>query len=240
MGLIKLGAMVADASGKMGGIVFSKNRYGNYARRFVKPVNPNTARQQTVRSAFAFLLATWRELTSTQKAAWNLYGANVPMVGGLGDTIYLPGQQHFIRSNLPRIQAEIGVDPLACCILDGPTVFELGEQDSTMQVSASSPPPAVGVEFDVELDWVEEDGAAMLLWLGEPQNPEVSFFNGPYRYAGKILGNDDPAPTSPYTIPEVDLPFPIQVGNRLWCQARISRADGRLSEPFQSNGVVTA
>ena len=43
MAKIKFGMMMTDASGKLGGQVFSKNRGGSYVRTKVTPTNPQTA-----------------------------------------------------------------------------------------------------------------------------------------------------------------------------------------------------
>jgi len=56
MGLIKFSAIVSAASGKVGGNVFARNASGAYARSWVKPINPNTEKQQATRAQFANLI----------------------------------------------------------------------------------------------------------------------------------------------------------------------------------------
>jgi hypothetical protein len=60
-----------DASGSVAGaITFSKWKGRNYVRQLVKPSNPSTAKQVSVRSMFGFLAQQWALLTPTQQATW--------------------------------------------------------------------------------------------------------------------------------------------------------------------------
>ncbi|GAI26829.1 unnamed protein product, partial [marine sediment metagenome] len=84
---IKYGGLVTDGRGSIAGNTFSRNHYGPYVRARVTPVNPNTAAQQLIRNAVAFLAAYWAEtLTANQRTAWNLYGSSVAMQDSLGAT----------------------------------------------------------------------------------------------------------------------------------------------------------
>lgn len=70
MAKIKLGAIVTDIRGKLGGHVFSKNRGGAYMRTKVTPVNPATARQTFVRAIFAAISSLWSALTDAQRGSF--------------------------------------------------------------------------------------------------------------------------------------------------------------------------
>ena len=70
MAKIKLGAIVTDIRGKLGGHVFSKNRGGAYMRTKVTPVNPASARQTFVRSIFAAISSLWSALTDAQRGSF--------------------------------------------------------------------------------------------------------------------------------------------------------------------------
>jgi hypothetical protein len=67
----KFGAIVVAGSGKIGGHVLSRNRYGAYMRTKVTPVNPSTTAQVAVRNRLGSLSSAWRSLTPAQRAAWN-------------------------------------------------------------------------------------------------------------------------------------------------------------------------
>lgn len=85
--------------GSIGSVTFQRNRYGNLARSRVYPVNPNTQRQQAVRSAMSVLSAAWRDaLTPAKRTAWEDYAAATPYTNKTGGTVFLTGRQMFIRS----------------------------------------------------------------------------------------------------------------------------------------------
>lgn len=86
-------------SGKQGGIVWSRNRFGAYARNRAVPVNPDSSRQRTVRNIFSQNSKAWAGLSNTYRDAWNQMAANLPRKNRLGDTIFLTGSQQYQSSN---------------------------------------------------------------------------------------------------------------------------------------------
>lgn len=99
MAKIKTSAIVADIRGTLGGNVFSSNKGGNYVRRYKKPTNPNTIAQQNVRLAFMALSSYWRNLSDTQRLAWNTITPHYPYMDSLGESKILSGQQLFMKLN---------------------------------------------------------------------------------------------------------------------------------------------
>ena len=227
MALIKFGGGVTEMRGSLAGNVYSRNRYCAYARARTKPINPNTARQQGVRAAIAYLTAYWSgTLTAVQRTAWNLYGDSVAMKNKLGETVYLTGFNHFIRSN--AIFAAIGGAPIA----DGPVIFELPAKDPTFAATGSEATQLITVTIDAAMAWAVETGGHMYLFQGQPQNAQRNYFGGPWRYLGTLSGIDPGGPVPPHSYA---VPFAIAEGQRIWTYARIRRADGRLSETFEAD-----
>lgn len=226
------GAGVVQQSGSIAGTTYARNRFGNYARARTKPVNPNTARQQAVRAAIAFLNARWSDtLTAVQRAAWGLYGDNVNMTGKFGQAIHLTGQNQYIRSNTIRKM-------LNHAIIDaGPTIFELPAKDPTLAFTASEATQLLTTSFDNTLPWSTEDGGYIYLFGGQPQNTQRNFFDGPWRQFGWVIGIDPGGAASPDSS---IAPFGIAEGQHLWIYARISRLDGRLSEKFRAEAFCAA
>lgn len=99
MAIIKTSALVADIKGKVGGNVFSRNKGGNYVRRYVKPINRNTAAQQFVRILFGVLASGWRNLTTEARTAWNTITVLYPYVNRLGEVSIYSGQQLYQKLN---------------------------------------------------------------------------------------------------------------------------------------------
>ena len=62
--------------GSVGGLTYSKNRYGNYVKRRPFPRQPNNTAQQNARSRFVEAATSWRELPDGVRAAWDSYAAN--------------------------------------------------------------------------------------------------------------------------------------------------------------------
>ena len=232
MALVKFGGGITQMSGSIGGTTFARNHYGNYARAKTKPVNPNTALQQVVRNSLSFLTTYWAQtLTDAQRVAWNLYGSSVAMTNRLGETTYLTGFNHFIRSNsiLKRSNRTL--------VAAGPVIFELPEVDSTISISASEATNHITIAYDDTMDWLDEDGAWMHMFCGMPQNPQRNFFAGPWKLWSALAGNSGAPPVTPH---DANAPFVLAEGQHIWVYGRISRADGRLSVPFRDDCLVGA
>ena len=232
MALIKLGGGVADIRGSIGGTVFSKNRYGSYSRNRTIPVNPGSAKQTKIRSTMGQIRNAWFSvLTAAQRAAWAVYAANVEVQNRLGEAIKLTGWNMFARTNANRLYNDVAI------VADAPTEFSLAEADSTLAVTISAATQLISVAFDTAMDWCDEDGSHLIIYASRPQNPTVNYCKGPYQVAGKISGNHTTPPTSPVTMA---VPFAVVAGQKVFVQARIVRADGRLSEPFRCVGTCAA
>lgn len=225
------GSLITAASGKLGGVVASRNRGGQYFRQFAMPVNPATAFQTAVRNAMTVTVNRWvEELTAAERAAWDVYGSNVSRKNALGDDIFLSGQQWYNACNIPRLQAGLAIVDAA------PTIFDRGEQDETLTIVPNATSQLIGVTFDDTQDWVDEDGSAMLIYASPPQNASKNFFAGPYRLAGAIEGSSTTPPTSPTTLA---VPFPVVDGQALFTAEAITRSDGRLTSRNRFRSLVT-
>lgn len=232
MALVRYGGGIVQMSGSIAGNTFARNRFGNYARARTKPVNPNSTRQNRIRSIMAELTERWYStLTDAQRIAWATYAAAVAMKNRLGETIYLTGFNHYLRSG--------------CNVLDfagtyfdaGPVTLTLPDKDPMLSITASEATQLISVSFNDGLDWCTEAGGTMYLLDGRPQNVTRNFFAGPYRGIARIAGIDPGGVASPQTHTGI---FTLTEGQKIWVQARINRADGRLSEPFTANIVVAA
>lgn len=217
-------------SGKQGGIVWSHNRAGAYVRTRSIPVNPSTDRQVAVRNAVKALSIGWQNtLTEAQRNAWENYGANVNWFNPLGVAMKLTGEQHYIRSNTPRLQNAIA------SVDDAPTIFNLGTAEKNLVASASEATQQLTVSGDDTMAWIGEADAWCFVSMGLPQNASRKFFNGPWRQAIAIPGAGPPpwpsTPTGPFVFAE---------GQRIWVRTRIARGDGRLSTFAQVNFLAAA
>jgi len=218
-------------SGSIGGMTGSHNAGGLYLRARAIPVNPNTAFQIAVRAALTQMVTRWTSvLTAAQRAAWNLYGTNTPVVDTLGDSRTLSGQQWYNASQIPRGQAITKLSSTLTVIDDAPTVFNRG--DFTTPTAATSGISGLQITFTNSDDWANEDDAAMLIFQGKPRNASRSFFKGPFRLVGVIEGDSGTPPTSPVTLAPATLAtlgYVTTAGQRCMVAVAVTRADGRIS-----------
>ena len=92
--------ILGNLRGKVGANVWSHNRGGDYVRRAVTPTNPNSTRQQTMRTMLADYASNWsRGLTGPQRSAWNTWAGQQPKEGPLGNTIHLTGINGYVWCN---------------------------------------------------------------------------------------------------------------------------------------------
>jgi hypothetical protein len=93
------GAIVSEIRGKIASTVFTKNKAGASIRNRVTPINRRSSNQTAVRQRLASLSAQWRGLTEAERTSWNAAGASFPQTDNLGQTIFLTGEQIFVRCN---------------------------------------------------------------------------------------------------------------------------------------------
>jgi len=228
MALVKYGGGVTQASGSIGGTVHARNRFGNYIRARTKPVNPCTVRQDMIRTIMSMLVIRWSTtVTVAQRAAWHTYAAAIAMKNRLGETVYLTGFNHYVRSNVVRY------DRLSTVKDDGPAELSLPEKDPDMYCVGYVASQKIAVSFSKLLPWYTDAGSQLVIFMGEPQLATRNFFNGPWKCAGGVsIGEDSPKMITP--------PFTLTLGQKVWYYGRIMRADGRLSEPFTVASIVLA
>lgn len=221
----------AQASGSIAGTVFSRNAGGMYVRARANPTNPNTGAQQAVRDAMRVLVVAWsEELTDVQREAWNTYAFNTPTLNKLGEPTHKTGQQMYIRGNIPRLQA--GLDRADAA----PTVFDLGTFSELDGVGGDFATQSLGFIIVNTDEWANEDGSAMLVYQSRPQNATRTFGKGPFQLATLVLGD---ATTPPANNQQFNSLFPLAVGQKVFLQMRVSRADGRLSGKTNPAALVT-
>ena len=231
MALIQVGGGVSVISGKIGGWVFARGPSGPYIRNFVIPIDPNSARQQVVRFAVAQLSTRWTEvLTDAQRAAWATYAGNVQLPNRLGAMRNISALAMYTRCNVPRLTC---VAPVTGVEDDAPAIFDIGTYTAPAIGTVSESADTVSWGFTATDDWAIEVGGAMYVFASRPQNPTINYFDGPYRACGTIPGAVSP-PTSPQVI---NLPFPIEAGQKVFFRCNVTLPDGRLASSFRGSGV---
>jgi len=215
--LIRFGGGVAEMRGSIGGTTFARNRGGAYARNRTTPLNPASVRQSAVRATLADLSAAWSNaLTASERAAWELYAANVPLLNSLGEARQVSGVNMYVRTN------QLVLDCGGSRIDAAPTIFTVGPTIS---------PTYVLDEAADELDitdlggfTIPAEGTYLFIAQGTPQNAGVNFFRSPFRkIRGELLATG-------HVFPDTGTPlaFPIAAGQADFIRTIAITADGRV------------
>jgi hypothetical protein len=229
--LVRYGGGITDARGSIGGQTHSRNRYGAYVRARTTPINPNSTRQSAIRAVVADVSAYWSDtLTIAQRAAWAVFAAAVSAKNKLGETIYLSGFNQFVKSNIALVNGGKAM------VTTGPIVLELPGEDTAFASAVDASTGMITLTFDDTKDWCDEDDSQLIVQMGLPKAAGVGFFGGPWRHAGVIDGDGVAPPTSPDS--SLAVPFSVGDGQKVWCRAKIQRADGRLSDWFRFDSIV--
>jgi hypothetical protein len=150
-------------SGKCGGIVWQRNRYGQISYPAFIPINPRTPAQLAVRESFGSVSKRWRTLTQPQRNVWNAVGSTKMSRPRLGCGP-LTGFNYFVKVNVAlanRGQPQLDLPPefirslqyagsgrFDPAVLDqlpiGPTLFLHANPLNDDRHNASRPFPALG------------------------------------------------------------------------------------------------
>jgi hypothetical protein len=99
-----------QARNKIGGIVASANKDGNYFREKVTPHNPKSESQTAIRATFTANSQAWKRLTDTQRQGWIALAKQVTHTDTLGNKYQPSGQQLYVGCN--GNLASLGMDPI--------------------------------------------------------------------------------------------------------------------------------
>jgi len=181
MATVKLGPMVVEARGKIGGSVFSRNKGGGYVRAYANPTNPQSGRQQIVRGYMATLQAYWRDTcTADERDGWESLAAETDFSNRVGDQIRISGLNLFLRTNTLRLlgsQAVLAAAPTAPARYGG-TLLTFEED---------------GVSGDIEVDAIGtalSAGDLCFVWHSLPKSQGVNYYRGPWEVPTVIESTD--------------------------------------------------
>jgi len=228
MALIKLGALVANISGSIGGTTFARNRGGAYIRNRTVPLNPQSPRQVAIRQIFGSLSNLWSTtVTSVQRTAWELYAENVPLTNSLGEDRNVSGINMYQRGN------SLLLDTNGVREDDGPTVFTKGPSISPT-ITLDSAANELTITNLGGYDPATDGFIGLLVAQGRPQQPGVNFYKAPFT---KIDGEQHVDLASLPT--DVPLEFPISAGQAVFIRTAVVTIDGRVGVPVVQRFLVT-
>lgn len=204
------GNYITRASGSLGDVVASHNRGGQYLRERIVPTDPNTARQQAVRSCMTTVSQRYRiTLSNEQRDGWHEYSREVSHRNALGARIQLTGQQTYVRSNLLRCLVGLATVDDAPTLYVGAEMLVFADLTNTLGQLTFTRSPIAG-------------GDTVVYAVSDAVPTDSRSYHGSWR----IATEDSGTPTTP-----VADPWNLSAGVGQWVKTVVLSADGRVSEP---------
>lgn len=205
-------------SGQIGKTMVASTWRGvKYARQYVKPGNPNTIAQQTVRKTFAYLREMWKLAPSGVVESWDAFAKGRPFTG----------MNKFVGENVRVLNGETDLDMLIFSPGSGGGLPPLN-----INVASGTTPGGCLITADAPTapsGWTEFTLCAAAV----PDADPTGFFAGPWAY-----GEDD---TSTYSVQLTGFEEAIQVQVGVW--ARWTKPNGTYaysaSQTYQAVTDVT-
>jgi hypothetical protein len=133
---------LSDARGKIGGAVASKNKYGNYFRKKVKPSNPQSVAQVESRMVLKTFAKDWKALSQSNRNSWIDQAQNINRKNSLGNNYKMTGLQLYISTN--KVNQLVGGSPISIAQAPVPTsnltdlTLTLGGTPKALTVTSTS------------------------------------------------------------------------------------------------------
>lgn len=230
---MKVIPVMGPLSGSLGGFTASHNKGGAYFRQRVIPTDPNSTRQQIVRAAMSSMVQRWTNtLTALQRAGWDTYGQNVEMTDVQGQSLFLSGQQQYLRTNVARVRAGLGPVDTA------PTIFDLGEPVTGIETTTGAVDDTMGElsgawSTNVLFATATSEIGVVIVQLGPPINSTRNFFKGPFQLSTIAGVTASSSSQSIDTASAAQLQADILTSPQYRAmRSRVAYDDGRLSTPF--------
>lgn len=103
MARIKLGPVVTDIAGSIGGATIQRNKFGYSMRSKPLPLYSQTPSQYNVRSKIASLQYSWQSLTDSQRLQWNRFLDFSGQTIRRDRSILLSGQTLYLKYQVYRL-----------------------------------------------------------------------------------------------------------------------------------------
>lgn len=101
MAKVAYGAGVSQMVNKLGNVVYFRNRSGDVARTWLKPADPSSPKQKSVRASYKLAHTDWSNLLSDQQRLdWQLLSNRHPQPHKLATPRPLSGWQLYLKLNL--------------------------------------------------------------------------------------------------------------------------------------------
>lgn len=194
--MAKFQPILGELRGSIGANTWSHNKGGDYVRQRGSPTNPNSTRQQTVRSILGTLAAAFGALNAAQKESWATWAVNNPRTDPLGNSYTLTGLQAYISCNAKLSDAGL-------TLIDEAPASQMSTELVGPTVTFTSA-TAISVAFT----GTAPSGSCLEVWCTKPQNGG----GDPNFDQATLVGYSAADPTTPVAM---TLPFSVQTGQTM-------------------------
>lgn len=94
-----LGGVVGQISGSVGGMTYSRNRYGTYLRRRAHPTRSESVYAMGAKGRLGTISRAWSARTDAERAAWYTWASNNPVTDKMGQKQALAGNAAYMMIN---------------------------------------------------------------------------------------------------------------------------------------------
>jgi hypothetical protein len=209
-------------SGSLQSQTSSHNRYGQYVRSRVTPVNVNSTAQGTVRARMSTNSAGWRSLTDAQRAGWAALGATISRTDSLGQSYTLNGFAAYNLVNNNNLAAGNSIVSAAPALVTPPAIVT-----ATITLTASV--------FSIAYTATPLGTGEKLFAYVSPQRSAGRAFEGDYRLV-KVGAAAAASPLSIFTEYVARLGTPV-VGQKIFLSLAVYKG-GFLSAPLNLSATV--
>jgi hypothetical protein len=146
------GVAVSQASGRVGGTIFSRNRGGAYMRNGSIPTTVTTLFAQSIKAVTAAQSQAWAGLDEGEREQWAEWAAQNPVINRLGQSRTLSGHQAYVQINARLLYAgfsaitspPVGAAPAP--FVPGVITAEAGPSVATVAYTPTPAPTGVAVQ----------------------------------------------------------------------------------------------
>lgn len=228
---VKYSALVSEMRNKLNGSVMSKNRYGNYIRNKVTPVNPQTSYQLEQRANLSSLSASWRGLTQSQRDSWANSAKDRPRTDIFGDSKILTGQALYVSANLNLLASATATIDEPGVLVDVPLI---AISDLLVEITAGEYSAA---DLTVSPASIPA-GFKLIVYATPGVSAGISFVKNRFRYLGTFIPtvgviNLQPALTARFGVQSI--------GDKIFVRvALVSTSTGQLGLPYEFSTIIEA
>lgn len=228
MAKVLYGAGTIDQRNKIAGWVYSKNRYGNYIRQKVTPVNPQTQYQSQQRQILGNLSGNWRGLTEAQRDSWVAAAPSFPVTDVFGNSMVLAANALYIALNKNLTNAGIAT------ITTAPSPVSIDPFSITAFTGAAGTP-----SLNVTINPAALPSDTTLFVYATPNVPTgINFVKNRYRFIG--TGTPSAGVVDILTIWQNRFGT-LQAGKKVFVKlALVSNLSGQQSVPVTAVATIAA